>query len=41
VVETPVNLRRRPPGGHSKIRRTRDGLAIVRMMMALRRREPR
>jgi len=37
VVEVPVNLRRRPPGSHSKIRPSRDGLAIVRTMLALRR----
>ena len=35
VVEVPVNLRRRPPGGRSKIRRTRDGMAIIRTMVAL------
>jgi len=37
VVEVPVSLRRRPPGSHSKIRPSRDGLAIVRAMLALRR----
>ena len=37
VVEVPVNLRRRPPGSHSKIRPSRDGLAILREMLALRR----
>ena len=37
VVEVPVNLRRRPPGSHSKIRPSRDGLAIIRTMLALRR----
>jgi glycosyltransferase involved in cell wall biosynthesis len=41
VVEVPVNLRRRPPGSHSKIRPSRDGLAIVRAMLALRRLEDR
>jgi glycosyltransferase involved in cell wall biosynthesis len=35
VAEAPVNLRRRPPGSHSKIRPCRDGLAIVRAMLAL------
>jgi glycosyltransferase involved in cell wall biosynthesis len=35
VVEVPVNLRRRPPGSHSKIRPARDGLAIIRAMLAL------
>jgi glycosyltransferase involved in cell wall biosynthesis len=39
VVEVPVNLRRRPPGSHSKIRPSRDGLAIIRTMLALRRLE--
>lgn len=37
VIEVPVNLRRRPPGSHSKIRRFRDGLAIVQAMLTLRR----
>ena len=41
VVEVPVNLRRRPPGSHSKIRPSRDGLAIVRTLLALRRLENR
>ena len=35
VVEVPVSLRRRPPGSHSKIRPARDGLAIVRTLLAL------
>jgi glycosyltransferase involved in cell wall biosynthesis len=35
VIEVPVNLRRRPPGSHSKIRRSRDGLAIIRAMLTL------
>lgn len=35
VVEVPVNLRHRPPGSHSKIRPFRDGLAIIRAMLAL------
>ena len=39
VLEVPVNLRRRPAGSHSKIRPTRDGLAIIRTMLALRRLE--
>ena len=39
VLEVPVNLRRRPPGSHSKIRRSRDGFAIIRAMLTLRRLE--
>ena len=39
VVEVPVSLRRRPPGSHSKIRPSRDGLAIIRAMLAWRRLE--
>ena len=37
VIEVPVNLRRRPPGSHSKIRPARDGFAIIRAMLRLRR----
>ena len=37
VVERPVGLARRPPGSRSKLRPVRDGLAILRLMLALRR----
>ncbi len=40
VAEVPVNLRRRRAGSHSKIRPSRDGLAIIRAMLALRRERP-
>jgi glycosyltransferase involved in cell wall biosynthesis len=39
VVDTPVNLSRRPTGSHSKIRLVRDGVAILAEMVALYRRE--
>ena len=39
VVDIPVNLGRRPPGSRSKIRLSRDGLAILAEMLALFRRE--
>jgi glycosyltransferase involved in cell wall biosynthesis len=39
VVELPVNLGRRPPGSYSKIRVSRDGLAILTVMVAAFRRE--
>ncbi len=37
VAEHPVRLERRPPGSRSKLRPVRDGLAILRTMLALRR----
>ena len=41
LAEVPVNLRRRPPGSHSKIRPLRDGLAILAQILALLRRHNR
>ncbi len=35
IVEIPVDLSPRPPGSHSKIRVVRDGLVILRSMLAL------
>jgi glycosyltransferase involved in cell wall biosynthesis len=41
VTDIPVNLSGRPPGSHSKIRLSRDGVAILaEMLAAFRREEP-
>lgn len=35
IVEVPVDLTQRPPGSHSKIRVVRDGMIILRSILAL------